>query len=160
MHKFWQGKVCFYFRKTCFHFRKLCLPLHRGAFCQFLLRWIYYYGTNKSTGKETDKTHLCALVWLAILNLVRHSCELYASHLSIKNCHFHLTGTISWFLSQNKALINFLQCMDNACNQLWREIWKKKEVKETILTLFLTRILQSWLFEYTICLTYFQSCRY
>ena len=38
--------------------------------------------------------------------------------------------------------------------------FEKKEVKETILTLFLTRILQSWLFEYTICLTYFQSCRY
>ena len=33
----------------------------RGAFCQFLVRWIYYYGSNKSTGKETRKTHLCAL---------------------------------------------------------------------------------------------------
>ena len=35
--------------------------VHRGAFCQFLFRWIYYYGSNKCTGKETDKTHLCAL---------------------------------------------------------------------------------------------------
>ena len=35
---------------------------HRGAFCQFLFRWIYYYGSNKSTGKKTGKTHLCAPV--------------------------------------------------------------------------------------------------
>ena len=39
----------------------LFTSLHRGAFCQFPFRWIYYYGSNKSTGKETDKTHLCAL---------------------------------------------------------------------------------------------------
>ena len=38
-------------------------PLHRDAFCQFLFRWIYYYGSNKSTGKETAKTHLCALYY-------------------------------------------------------------------------------------------------
>ena len=36
--------------------------LHKGAFCQFPFRWIYYYGSNESTGKETGKTHLCALV--------------------------------------------------------------------------------------------------
>ena len=35
--------------------------LHRDAFCQFPPRWIYYYGSNESTGKETGKTHLCAL---------------------------------------------------------------------------------------------------
>ena len=38
------------------------IALHRGAFCKFLFRWIYYYGSNKSTGNETGKTHLCALV--------------------------------------------------------------------------------------------------
>ena len=36
---------------------------HRGAFCQFPFRWIYYYDGNKSTGKETGKTHLCAVSW-------------------------------------------------------------------------------------------------
>ena len=36
--------------------------VHRGAFCQFPFRWVYYYGSNKSTGKETDKTHLCAVL--------------------------------------------------------------------------------------------------
>ena len=35
--------------------------LHRGAFCQSSFRCIYYYDSNKSTGKETGKTHLCAL---------------------------------------------------------------------------------------------------
>jgi hypothetical protein len=37
-------------------------PLHRGAFYQFPFWWIYYSGSNKSTGKETGKTHLCALL--------------------------------------------------------------------------------------------------
>ena len=32
--------------------------VHRGAFGQFPFRWIYYYGSNKFTGKETGKTHL------------------------------------------------------------------------------------------------------
>ena len=35
--------------------------VHRGAFCQFPFRWIYYYSSNKSTGKETGKTHLCVV---------------------------------------------------------------------------------------------------
>ena len=33
--------------------------LQIGAFCQFPFRWIYYYGSNISTGKETCKTYLC-----------------------------------------------------------------------------------------------------
>ena len=32
---------------------------HRDAFCQFSFQWIYYYGSNKSTRKETGKMHLC-----------------------------------------------------------------------------------------------------
>ena len=34
--------------------------VHRGSFCQFLFRWIYYCHSSKYTGKETSKTHLCA----------------------------------------------------------------------------------------------------
>jgi hypothetical protein len=37
------------------------VPLHGGAFCQSSFQWIYYYGSNKSTGKEIGKSHLCAL---------------------------------------------------------------------------------------------------
>ena len=35
--------------------------VHRGAFCQFPFRWIYYCHSSKSTGKETGKKHLCAV---------------------------------------------------------------------------------------------------
>ena len=37
-------------------------PLHRGAICQFPVRWIYYCHSSESIGKKTGKTHLCALV--------------------------------------------------------------------------------------------------
>ena len=44
------------YRSECriIHTSKKCYQvLHRDAFCQFPFRWIYYYGSNKSTGKET-----------------------------------------------------------------------------------------------------------
>ena len=40
---------------------KMCSAVHRDAFCQFLFQWIYYCYNSKSTGKETGKTHLCAV---------------------------------------------------------------------------------------------------
>ena len=46
---------------VCFK-KNLDKPQHRGAFCQFPFRWIYFYGSNKSTGKYTGKMHLCGLV--------------------------------------------------------------------------------------------------
>ena len=42
------------------YFLQRCSALHRGAFCQFLFRFIHY--CHKSTGKEIGKTHICALV--------------------------------------------------------------------------------------------------
>ena len=37
-------------------------PKQKGsANCQSSFRWIYCYGINKSTGKETGKSHLCAV---------------------------------------------------------------------------------------------------
>jgi hypothetical protein len=36
--------------------------VHRGTFCQFLFRWIYYCHSYKSTGKETSKTHLYEVI--------------------------------------------------------------------------------------------------
>ena len=41
-------------------------PVHRDAFCKFPFRWIYYCHSSKSTGKETGKMHLCAVVTLSI----------------------------------------------------------------------------------------------
>ena len=37
------------------------ITVHKGAFCQFPFRWIYYCHSNKSTGKEPGKMHLCVL---------------------------------------------------------------------------------------------------
>ena len=48
------------------------LAIHcTGAFCQFPFWWICYYVSNKSTGKETGKMHLCALVY-PVPNLSSH----------------------------------------------------------------------------------------
>ena len=47
---------------------------HRGAFCQFTFRWIYYCHSIKSTGKDTGKMHLCALIENnATIKIFRHS---------------------------------------------------------------------------------------
>ena len=43
--------------------------VHRGAFCQFLFRWIYYCHSSKSTEKETGKMHLCTLWWSCLLTI-------------------------------------------------------------------------------------------
>ena len=43
--------------------------LHRGAFCQFPFRWIYHCHSSKSTGKKTDKTHLCGVRYLLDFDL-------------------------------------------------------------------------------------------
>jgi len=45
---------------------KISNLMYRGAFFQFSFRWIYYHDSNKSTGKETGKTHLCAVWWFEI----------------------------------------------------------------------------------------------
>ena len=67
------------------------LPLQRGVLVQFPFWWIYYCHSSKSTGKETGKMLLCALVvhrsgvgWSGVVRgwpgvgraLVGHSSEL------------------------------------------------------------------------------------
>ena len=37
--------------------------LHRGAFCQFPFRRIYYYHSSKFIGKESGNTHLCTVCY-------------------------------------------------------------------------------------------------
>ena len=66
------GCIAFYLRSIgrsiyCMHLT----PVHRGAFCQFLFRWIYYYGSNKSAGKETGKTQICAVQWYGGLTYLK-----------------------------------------------------------------------------------------
>ena len=52
------------------------LGLHRGAFCQFPFRWIYYCHSSKSTGKKAGKLHLCAL-FKYILTTYPRKCSIY-----------------------------------------------------------------------------------
>ena len=40
--------------------------VHRDAFCHFAFQWIYYCHSSKSTGKKTDKTHICAVLYQCI----------------------------------------------------------------------------------------------
>jgi hypothetical protein len=45
------------------HCLKKYVPVHRGAFCQLPFWWIYYCHSSIFTGKDTGKTHLCAVQW-------------------------------------------------------------------------------------------------
>ena len=71
--------------------------VHRGAFRQFIFRWIYYYGSNESTGKKTGKTHLCALcascgiIWF-FLHVKIHEIASKKSYISKVHCRLK-----SWF---------------------------------------------------------------
>ena len=60
---------------------------HRRAFCQFLFRWIYYYGSNKFTGKETGKTHLFVVIWHIFWRTEKRS-EIKLPLLLSKNYHY------------------------------------------------------------------------
>ena len=57
--------------------------MHKSVFGQFSFRWIYYYGSNKFTGKETDKTHLCAVYKANIT-------EQQSVHPKVQLCSFQL----------------------------------------------------------------------
>ena len=48
-------------REMVFCYQTFSDLLLKGAFCQFPFHWIYYYSSNKSTEKETGKSHLCEL---------------------------------------------------------------------------------------------------
>ena len=54
-------KVIFYEIPSSFH-KLFQIGMTTGAFCQFSFWWNYDYGSNKSTGLETAKLHLCALI--------------------------------------------------------------------------------------------------
>ena len=52
-----------WFHQSRFYRLDFLRTFHRGAFCKFPFQWIYYYGSNKSTGKETGKMHICGMGW-------------------------------------------------------------------------------------------------
>ena len=62
--------------------------LHRGAFCQFTFRWIYYSHSSKSSGKETGKTRLFALVFKLYQKMN------YAKIVSMISSYIFYTGNV------------------------------------------------------------------
>ena len=54
-------KVIFYEIASSFH-QLFQIGMTTGAFGQFSFWWNYDYGSNKSTGLETAKSHLCAII--------------------------------------------------------------------------------------------------
>ena len=73
--EFYECYVKFFWSKIICHTKRELLQqlyvmqqfstMHTDAFCQFSFQLIYYYGSNKSTGKETGKSHLCAMCALS-----------------------------------------------------------------------------------------------
>ena len=62
--------------------------LHRGAFCQFTFRWIYYSHSSKSSGKGTGKTRLFALVFKLYQKMN------YAKIVSMISSYIFSTGNV------------------------------------------------------------------
>merc|ERR1712051_1030782 len=96
----------------------LCNPhtLHRGAICQFTFPWIYYYGSNKSTGKETGKTHkMLVLFLLPIVKPKTHS--LSTNVLWLKNkgykCYWEFIRVNAFSYKYNTTLLGILEYKSN-----------------------------------------------
>ena len=75
-------------RKLEIFFLHLFNPLHRGAICQVLFRWIYYCHSSESTGKKTGKTHLCALCTTCRLFIPSSSTICASNHVQELNHYF------------------------------------------------------------------------
>ena len=89
-------------------------PIHRGAFCQSSFRWIYYYGNNKSTGKETSKSHLCAIVCWSKYYFDRLKIRQWVAGLDLG----HSTLFIFIFVKLKKKWKDF-------CKEFCKKLWKK-----------------------------------
>ena len=95
--------------------KSLCIShaVHRGAFCQFPFRWIYYCHSSKSNGKKTGKTNLCVLV------VYSNMCN-RISMLKI----LYIMRTTIWWGKWFYHPINFLFFRNNS-NPQWNSIDQK-----------------------------------
>ena len=62
--------------------------LHRGAFCQFPFWLIYYCHSSKSTGKESGKMRLCAVVQSRQQALRAYCSSIYTMIRPLFKLHF------------------------------------------------------------------------
>jgi hypothetical protein len=63
--------------------QRILSKVHRGAFFQFPFRWIYYCHSSKTTGKETGKTHLCAVSILSDTSLVTNFRKMHEQKIQL-----------------------------------------------------------------------------
>ena len=70
-------------------------PVHKGAICQFPVRWIFYCQSSESTGKKTDKTHLCAVPAVSRRITIDQSFKTYQVFDMPKT-----QNNLNWYLSQ------------------------------------------------------------
>ena len=103
-----------------FHWKKprqhwlWCLwhTLHRGALCQFPFRWVYYYGSNKSTGKETVKTHLCAVYFfLFTLYILHTSIVSWVMEFPTWEYKIRYILTLKWLSRKERFVFCHLTCL-------------------------------------------------
>ena len=86
--------------------------LHRGAFCQIPFRWIYYYGSNESTRKETGTMHLCAL----------------CCRLACKGRNLRLFPYQLFPLNMNKSNRDILLCIIICKTMFHKAIYKQQHI--------------------------------
>ena len=72
----------------------------RGAFCQFPFWWIYYCHSSESTGKETGKKHLCALLYLLKYSTYTFQLKFENTLVSLDrltyNKQIHVSNSMHW----------------------------------------------------------------
>ena len=121
--------------------------MHRSAFCQFLFCCIYYYGSNKSTGKETGKMHLCGMFYFMLMLPSKVMPYLHRLAAPLTETSIVHWNDFSFFLNLCTYYYFFIQVLFQ-CNFSFAQNYC------SILLLHLT---SNWCFglEYTICI-----CRY
>ena len=101
----WAGSAC----------RNYC-TVHWGAFCQSSFQWIYYYGRNKSTGKEIGKSHLFALLY----TLLVHTGSTHLARFDLSYKSRNVCGVQCAFGSiRNMTLSIFFDPIQNRCVHRW-----------------------------------------
>ena len=107
--------------------KKLTLNVlvHRGVFCQFPFRWIYYNGSNKSTGKEIGKNHLCVVYQYCI------ECQFFWIRLYYR-LQIHLSDSYQTWWILDVYLITAWRLPDTHDNwgltiMVWLKVFNKLE---------------------------------
>ena len=122
--------------------------MHKGAFCLFPFQWTYYCHSSKSTGKETGKTHLCALNfknWMFSISIFKKKPNSYILFLTLPwkmyrgngwtiiqiQCDFRI-GSLHYLFLQKKKCFSFSTLKNGL---LWNELNYSKNSMFSIIIL-------------------------